>query len=105
MPDIGYQSWSPSLTSVHVPFIHNVTLDLANTEYVHVCTVGIKAIMIKPRNPQHLLKIAWAEGESDTNYISFRNGCYWADKLGLSTLVIFLQSPDAGCVVEIEHWI
>jgi hypothetical protein len=83
--------------------VENITLDLADTEYVHILPNNCRGFALKTRVPGHTIKLASVEGQSNTTYLTLKSG-YWKDFIGVPSLYLYLQSPDEGCVVELECW-
>jgi hypothetical protein len=92
---------------VSVPTIYNKTLTLANTEYSQALNPFISNFRVSCRDLADL-KIAFTALTSGTTYISIPAGSSWsplANEDGLAgTLTLYIQSTQAGVVVEIEEW-
>ncbi len=86
--------------------IYNITLAVANTERIQAITTNARKIFIRERTGLALLKLAYTAGQSGTNYVTIPIGGSKAiDGVFLQGLTLYLQSPTAGVVVEIEEWV
>lgn len=85
------------------PLVYNVSVPLANTEVSQTLSSAVKRFTIRVRGNSRL-KLAFALGESSTNYITIPPGCtYTEDGLGFSG-VLYFQTVKASQVVEILEW-
>ena len=90
------------------PKIHNLTLSATpGTESSFKVSNGVDKLLIKARLVNVALKLAYVSGESGSNYIDIpvNSGGKWIDAAHIRNLTIYLQSPTASAVVEIEEWI
>jgi hypothetical protein len=88
------------------PKIVNTTLASANTEYSFTLPQSTKKFTIQGQD-DNLLKISFTEGQSGTTYFSIFDGAsHSEDNLNVSGggLTIYVQSPDAGAIVECLYW-
>ena len=88
--------------------IFNLTLTLADTEYLQIIhdgdrnTPSVKAIMFRPQDTLHSLKYAFKTGGP---YFDLKSGeVYWKDGLHFFNSTLYFKSPDAGAIVDIEVW-
>lgn len=89
---------------VTVGKIENVTL-AANTEAAHTFPSNTKAFLIRSRNGAPL-KIAHTASESGTVYWTITpGGFYGANGIRAVTTTIYVQSPVAGTILELESWV
>lgn len=89
---------------VSAPTMQNVTIVSANTEQSVVIAASRK-IYINCRGA-NTLRIAFASGETTTNYRLLRAGfTYESPNLDGSGITLYIQSPQAGETVEIESWV
>ena len=87
------------------PTIYNVDMTAANTEYSQALPANTRKLDIKLRAQNALLKIAFVEGESGTNYIQIPYGSsYHAENIKLTGITIYFQSPSNSQVCEILAW-
>ena len=91
------------LAGAESPEIFNLVLSEANTEYPQVLPTNCRKFSVQPRTLGVNFKLSFNPYESDTKYMTIR-GCYSEDLVGCSYLVLYLQSPTAGAVVEILAW-
>ncbi len=87
--------------------VYNITIT-ADTEEQFVIPSNAKYILLKTRNALAPLKLAYAEGESGSNYITIPSG---ATKTmsgsvlsSMNDAKLYFQST-VGDVVEIESWV
>jgi len=86
------------------PIVENVTLTLANTEYVHVLPAGSRRYMMFVRGPGPV-KYSFTVGTSGTSFVSLTKGAWVGNGfIGAGTVTLYMQSPQAGTVVEFESW-
>lgn len=89
-------------SSVHT--IHNLTLTVGDYEYSYELPNNTRKFGVRPRDGA-TIKVSLTSGESGTNFITVSNGGWWHDLVGLSQQkTIYIQSSEAGSVVEIEAW-
>jgi hypothetical protein len=86
------------------PIIYNVTLTLADTEYLQALPGNTKRFAIIPRNSAHTIKIAFIAGNSATEYITVDSRSYFDDNLDADGIILYMQSANAGAIVEIIAW-
>lgn len=87
------------------PTIYNLTLTSANTEYSQALPDDTREVTIKTRTMASELKLAFVENESGTKYQTIPVGASKTiTEKYLKGLTLYVQSPDAGVVVEIEVW-
>lgn len=81
--------------------VSNVTMALASTEYSYTLPNKTKIFRIKLRDSA-LLQLAFASGESSTNYVTiYQRGSYGESGLDMSGVTLYFQSPTAAQVAEI----
>jgi hypothetical protein len=90
------------------PTLYNVTCTNANTEYSQAITNGTKHLSIRCRTGD-VLRLAFVTGKVATPtapYITIPAGASWESPPDLDTTgaTIFLASPTAGVVAEVEEW-
>ena len=87
------------------PKVYNVVMAAANTEYSQALPANTKKFLIKLRSTNAFLKIAFAEGESATNYINIPQGSSLnREGIEVSQLTLYFQSTLPNQVCEIETW-
>lgn len=85
--------------------IVNFTLDNNNTEQTIVIPDGTKKFTLQSRDRKANLKIAYVQGESNTNFLSLRKGGNLSeDNLSLIGRNLFIQSDKDNTIVEILIW-
>ena len=88
----------------NTPIIYNKTLTLADTEYLQALPAGITKIMVQCRT-SYDIKIAYTSGESGTTYFTIKaEHTYWDDEISGTKQTLYIQSSQAGVVVEILCW-
>jgi len=86
------------------PTIYNVTLTSADTEYKQALPSKTKKFTVQCRTASDV-KLAFTEGESGTNYVTIKaNTNYYEDNVLAESLTLYMQSTQAGVVVEIIAW-
>lgn len=92
-----------SPAQVAVGNITTTTLTLADTEYSVNLGQGIKGFSIQARGGE-IVRLAFSANGTTSNYFTIKaDSTYWSPTLN-SSPTIYLRSPDAGVVVEIEYW-
>lgn len=86
------------------PTIENTAMTSANTEYSYTFPAGTKKFRIKLRALNALLKVAFVEGESGSNYITIPYGDHMTVEAKVGGATIYFQSPTASQVAEIQTW-
>jgi len=94
-------NYDPSATR---PYIGNLTLTSANTEYSLELPTYMKSITIKLRNTAHSARFAFKAGGPNATTGTFitipAGGVPFEQSVKLAGTIYF-ESPDAGAVVEI----
>ena len=86
------------------PIVYNKTLTLADTEYSQALPAGCKKIMVQCRTAYDV-KMTYTSGGSGTTYYTLKaNTWYWDDFIDGTVKTIYMQSTQAGVVVEILCW-
>jgi hypothetical protein len=87
--------------------IFNVTLTLANTEYSLTLPEGATRFKLQARGA-NAVKLAFREGKSGTEYWTVKvapNEPYQEHNVQGLARTLYLQSADAGAIVEVLCWI
>jgi len=92
------------LASATTPAIYNVTMTNADTEYSQALPTDCKKLLVKCRGGYDI-KLAFASGESGTNYITIPSGSALCETLiKAASLTLYFQCATAGQVAEIVAW-
>jgi hypothetical protein len=84
--------------------VYNVTMTAANTEYSQALPADCKKFAVKCRG-EYDLKLAFAEGQSGTTFITIpASQCYWDDLIQPASLTLYVQCATAAQVAEIVAW-
>jgi len=95
---------SVGISGATSPLISNVSLALANTEIGIVLPSNCKKVELKLRDKK-VLQISYTSGQSGTVYKTLWPGCVLTvDGIDASGVTIYVQSPSASQVVELETW-
>lgn len=86
------------------PTIINKVLTEANTEYAISLPSGCRKFGMKARNMDNIVKLAFTEGKSGSEYITLDSGSYSEDGVLALNTILYVQSPTAGAVVELIAW-
>jgi len=90
------------------PYIYNVTLTLANTEYSQALPRGTKRFTISERggNP---FRLAFSTGlvaaPTEPYETVMANQVYWEQDLYLVGVMVYFAAPILGRVIEIVAWV
>lgn len=85
--------------------VQNLTLTNANQEYPHTFPANTKAFLIQARGNARL-NLSYTSGESGTIYRTIWPGSFVGqDGISSATTTVYLQSPTAGAIVELESWV
>jgi hypothetical protein len=86
------------------PLISNIALTTAATEVGIALPANCKKFELKLRDTR-VLKIAYVLGDSGTTYRTLWPGCVWTvEGIDAAGLTIYVQSPSASQIVELETW-
>lgn len=77
------------------------TLTLANTEYSISIPAGAIRFELKERTGASLIRVYYASGG---DYITIPYGASYSESDIKGPITIYLQSSDAGAVVEYKYW-
>jgi hypothetical protein len=90
------------------PYVYNVTLTNANTEYSQALPRGTKRFTISERNGNPF-RLAFATGRvalPTAPYMNmWANQSYSEDDLYLVGVTVYLAAPVGGRVIEITAWV
>lgn len=97
---------SISVSNAETPTIINKVVISANTEETVTFPVGTKRFALMPRTPTKM-QIAYASGETNSNYISVRPGkCYEEKNVNISMgLTLYFETSKPNVTIEILYWI
>ncbi len=86
--------------------IYNLSVPDSNTEVSQALTDGVFVVTAKCRDPNVDIKLTLAQGESGTTYVTVFGGSEWftKGKIRGTSKTLYIQSPKAGVVIEIEEW-
>lgn len=104
---ISSPTFKPSNVSVDIinaenPLITNLSISSIDTEFSHALQSGIKGLIIRNRNKVDT-KIAFASGESATNYITLRGGSVLSlMDLDFTSKTIYVQSGTISILEILE---
>ena len=94
---------TPRLATASQIKITNLTLTNANIEYTHTLQNNLQTITVIART-FCLLKFSFTVGELDVEYLTVPEGCSRTiEGVKFNGKTIYIQSPTAGVVVEIEE--
>lgn len=85
------------------PSILNITLTDANTEYQFSIPQGTTGFSIKTRISTHTVKVSFTAGQSGAVYFTL-DGVSWSEVNIRGNFSLYVQSPNAGCVLEAVIW-
>lgn len=90
-----------------VPFIYNVTMTNADTEYSQALPQGTKKFLVHTRD-ESAFRLAFVTGKVATPtapYLTIlANTSYYEDHVKLVGNTLYFASPDAGKIIEIVCW-
>lgn len=87
------------------PYVANVTLTSATTEYTWTIPYKTTSFTIQSRTASDF-KIAAVSGSSGTTYFTVKSGMsYYETEVDNWGGKIYMQSDSAGQVIEIVYWI
>ena len=87
-----------------IPVIYNKTLTSANTEYSQTLPARTNKITVQCRTAYDV-KLSFTVSESGTTYLTIKSGAvYWEDSIKGTNRILYMQSTQAGVVVEIVCW-
>lgn len=82
------------------PFVVNVTLTEANTEYSYALNSYAKKFLLQERGTKDI-KIAFSPGESGSKYFTLKGSAVYFEDFVFGPITLYMQSPSAGAVAEI----
>lgn len=90
---------------ISTPTIQNISIVLANTEYIVTIPAGTRKFELKVRDSVQM-KLAYVVGQSGTNYITIKPGVryYQEDLMLSSSLVIYVQLLKPNQTLEVLAW-
>lgn len=87
------------------PTIFNVNAALADTEYSQLLPDKTKHFMIKVRNNDAIMKLAFIAGDTSIKYVSVGYGnSYFIGDVEVTGMIIYFQTNKPGKVIEILTW-
>lgn len=93
-----------SIRPATFPRVDNVLLVEANTEYSFGLHDSIRRFTIRARQPVSF-KLSFQPGQSGTHYLELHPSEVWTEEEVYGGVTLYLQSPDAGTVIEVLQWI
>lgn len=102
----GTLTSSSGSTSLTTGTVQTLELTLANTEYPFTFPAQTKAFIVHPRTAAKV-KLAYAAGAiAAGDYLTLPAGCnFGRDGIGSAATTIYLESPTAALLVELESWV
>lgn len=86
------------------PFVANVSIVSANTEYSYTFPTNTKKFHIKLRDGQRL-QLAYISGDTGTTYVTLpAYNLYTEENITLTSVTLYFQSPVGSNVAEIIYW-
>lgn len=95
-----------SFAQVSTPKISNINIPLANTEQSFTLTATTRRFKIRVRDGKAKLKLAYALGESGTNYWTVERGA-WYEENDLDSsggITLYFQATHPSVELEIQYW-
>jgi hypothetical protein len=83
-----------------LPYVINLTLTEANTEYSYSLGPYVKKFVIQDRDFDDI-KLAFTEGESGSNYFTLKGSAAYYEDHVFGPITIYMQSPKAGTIAEL----
>lgn len=94
-----------NISDIDTPTIANIPVPLANTEHSYTFPDGTSKISIKVRGGHAIIKYAWEEDESDTNFITVGYGNEEIiDGVSLNNKTLYFQVSKDNQIIEIQSW-
>ena len=91
-------------TGVTTPKVDNLVIAAADTEQSFTFPAKTKSFLIQPRGNSKL-RLSYAAGMSGTDFYTIRSGAFYGESgIDADTTTIYVQSPQAGLVVELVSW-
>jgi hypothetical protein len=93
-------------SSLVTPIIQNIDIALANTEYIAVIGLNTKKFIIKVRDGNSKMRIAYQSGQSGTNFVTIDYGTWYIEEnLSLnSNLMVYIQTSKPSQIIELLTW-
>ena len=105
--DINLDNVELNIDYPSTPTIQNVALALSTNEYSITLPTGTRKILLKVRNYECNLKIAWTATQTATNYITVPRGNSYVEadiELVSSLRTIYLNANKDNVIIECLSW-
>lgn len=88
--------------TINNEIIYNITVNSVDTEFSHTLSNGTKEYLIRTRDKRSVLKLAFVENQSGTNYVTISGlSSYSSKNLKAIGRTLYFQTPTQPTVVEI----
>lgn len=87
------------------PYIENISAILANTEYSFAFPFNTKKFLIKVRDGYAKMRIAFAPGDTSTDYIGISMGSFFNEEVNVSNKTIYFQTNKTNQIIELLYWV
>lgn len=86
------------------PFITNIPMALAGTEYSFAFPANTFKFLMKVRNGTSKAQFAYVSSQSGTNYITLHGGSFYAEESNMTGKTIYFQATKASQIMEMLYW-
>jgi hypothetical protein len=101
--DVNLLNTEGLTNAAKTPFVLNITMPLADTEYEIEVPDNTTIFFLKPRLSS--LKLAFDLGQSAIQYLTvYKGSVYTVDNVRTDSVSLFVQSSIAGNIVEFHGW-
>lgn len=88
-----------------IPEIFNVTAPIANTEYSQLLPIKTRHLLIKVRDNDAIMRIAFESGDTDVKWVTIGLGnTFFIGDVELTGRTVYFQTNKSNKVVEILAW-
>lgn len=104
---VGSSAITTTIAGSASPVVVNLALTLADTEYTYELPAATKQFLLRVRESDASLKLAYVLGDSASTYLTVPRGCFHSqDSLTLNApLDLYFQTPSASRTLELLYWI
>lgn len=86
------------------PFIANVPIVTANTEYNFLFPANTKKFLIRVRSGLAKTQLAFVSGDTGTLFVTLNAGCVYIEDVNVAGKTIYFQTNKASEIMEILYW-
>lgn len=86
------------------PFIENISIASANTEYSFAFPAKTIRFLMRIRDGSAKVQFAWASGDTNVKFMTMNVGTFYSEETQLGGKTIYFQANKANQIMELLYW-